>query len=89
MLSLTNVASTGVELYRFGNDLKITIIATGEIITVKNQFNASTLGDGIERLSFSNGVNWNVADIANNLAPPPPINGTAGADVLIGAADVD
>ncbi len=89
VLTLTNVASTGVTLYRFGNDLKITITATGEILTVKNQFNASTLGDGIERLSFSNGVNWNAADIANNLAPPPPINGTAGADVLIGAADID
>ena len=89
VLSLTNVASTEVELYRFGNDLRISIIATGEIITLKNQFNTSTLGDGIERLSFSNGVNWNAAEIANNLAPPPPINGTAGADVLIGAGDVD
>ncbi len=89
VLSLTNVASTGVELYRFGNDLKIAITATGEIITVKNQFNASTLGDGIEMLSFSNGVNWNVAAIANNLAPPPPINGTAEADVLMGGSDID
>jgi RTX calcium-binding nonapeptide repeat (4 copies)/Haemolysin-type calcium binding protein related domain/Cysteine-rich secretory protein family len=89
VLSLTNVASTGVELYRFGSDLKITIIATGEILTVKNQFNASTLGDGIETLSFSNGVNWNVADIAGNLTPPPPINGTAGADVLVGSSEAD
>ncbi len=70
ILSLTNVASTGTghAFYRFGNDLKITITATGEIITVKNQFNASTLGDGIETLSFSNGVNWNAADIASNLS---------------------
>ncbi|MEQ1519856.1 MAG: CAP domain-containing protein [Aestuariivirga sp.] len=89
VLSLTDVASTGVTLYRFGNDLKITVILTGEILTVKNQFNAATLGDGIETLSFSNGVNWNAADITNNLAPPPPINGTAGADVLIGATESD
>ena len=82
------MASTGVTLYKLGNDLRITITATGEIITVKNQFNASTLGDGIETLRFSNGVNWNAADITSNLAPPPPINGTAGADVLTGAFDV-
>ncbi len=89
VLALTNITSTGVELYRFGNDLKISIIATGEIVTVKNQFNASTLGDGIETLSFSDSVSWNAAAIASHLAPPPPINGTAGADVLIGASDVD
>ncbi|MGB8313698.1 MAG: CAP domain-containing protein, partial [Aestuariivirga sp.] len=89
VLALSNVASTGVELYKLGNDLKITIVATGEIITVKNQFNAATLGDGIETLSFSNGVNWTVSDIANHLAPPPPINGTAGADMLIGSSDTD
>ena len=89
ILVLTDVASTGVELYKLGNDLRIVILATGEIITVKNQFNASTLGDGIENLSFSNGVNWNAASIAFNLAPPPPINGTGAADVLVGASGVD
>ena len=31
-------------LYKFGNDLKITITATGEILTVKNQFNAVNIG---------------------------------------------
>jgi serralysin len=89
VLVLADVASTGVELYKFGNDLRITIVATGEIITVKNQFNSSTLGDGIETLSFSDSVNWNSAAITSNLLPPPPINGTGGADVLVGASDAD
>ena len=89
VLLLANVASTGVELNKFGNDLIITILATGEIITVKNQFNSSTLGDGIEYISFSNGVNWNLAAITANLAPPPPINGTGNADALMGSSGVD
>ena len=89
VLLLTNVASTGVELNKFGNDLRITVLATGEIITVKNQFNASTLGDGVEYISFSNGVNWNLAAITANLAPPPPINGTGNADTLMGSSGAD
>ena len=89
VLVLTDVASTGVEFHKFGNDLRITILATGEIITVKNQFNASTLGDGVEYISFSNGVNWNLAAITANLAPPPPINGTGNADALVGSSGVD
>ncbi len=88
VLSLTNVASTGVTLYKFGNDLKIEIILTGEIIIVKNQFNASTLGDGIETLRFTDG-DWNMATITSQLDPPPPINGTAGADVLPGSSEAD
>ena len=88
VLSLTNVASTGVTLYKFGNDLKIAITATGEIITVKNQFNAATLGDGIETLRFSDG-DWSMATIASQLNPPPPINGTAEADVLVGSSEID
>jgi Ca2+-binding RTX toxin-like protein len=89
VLVLTNVASTGVELIKFGSDLRITILATGEVITIKNQFNASTLGDGVEYLSFSNGVNWNLAAITANLAPPPPINGTGNADALVGSSGID
>ncbi len=89
VLTLTNVSSTGVELNKLGNDLRIIIMATGEIITVTNQFNTAMGGAGIETLSFSGGVNWNRADITGHLQAAAPINGTAGADVLVGTSEAD
>jgi Ca2+-binding RTX toxin-like protein len=63
-LVLTNVASTGATLGRVGNELKVTIAATGEVITVSNEFAGD--GRGIEYLTFSDGIKWNLSDIALN-----------------------
>ena len=89
VLALLDVGSGGVNLNKIGNDLRIIIVATGEIITVVNQFNGATGGNGVETLSFSGGVSWDRATIAGHLQPAAPINGTAGADILMGTSDAD
>jgi Ca2+-binding RTX toxin-like protein len=84
-LSLLNVASSGVTLARSGANLLITIIATGEIITVNNRFGAVVDGQGIEAIAFSDSVTWNLATILAKTNT----NGTAGIDTLTGTIYAD
>jgi hypothetical protein len=62
-LELTNVASTGVTLTAVGTDLLVNITATGEVIRIDERFQNATLGYGIERIVFSDGVIWNLHDL--------------------------
>lgn len=67
-LILTDVASTGINLYRLesGDNMFVEVLATGEEIEVKNQFRESSGTRGIERIQFSDGVTWDLVDIFAN-----------------------
>ena len=88
-LQLTNIASDGVTVTatQNGEDLLVNVLATGETITVLQQF--VTLG--IERLTFANGVAWNRATIAARVAQAPNSDPTditlAGGSVAENATD--
>ncbi len=87
-LRFTNVASGGVLLGRLASDLTVRVLATGETITVKDQFLADSRW-GIERISFSDGVVWDLARI-NALGNSTAITfGTANADSFAGTANAD
>ncbi len=76
-LQFSDIASTGVTLSRpgGGNDLVITVIATGKTVTVDNEFYWSGQGS-LSAITFSDGVSWNKSQIEDIL------NGGNGAPVL-------
>ncbi|MBB2791698.1 UNVERIFIED_ORG: Ca2+-binding RTX toxin-like protein [Rhizobium pisi] len=92
VLRLFGLKSTDVALNRVGADLRITIIASGEVVTIAGQYLASPDGAGLEEVRFADGI---VLDRAALLAIPenngdvPTIVGTGGDDTLNGAYDDD
>ncbi|UVD59956.1 RTX toxin (plasmid) [Rhizobium sp. Pop5] len=92
VLRLCGLKSTDIALNRVGADLRITIIASGEVVTIAGQYLASPDGAGLEEVRFADGI---VLDRAALLAIPensgdvPTIVGTGGDDTLNGAYDDD
>ncbi|WP_136620092.1 MULTISPECIES: calcium-binding protein [Mesorhizobium] len=72
-LIFTDILSSGVELSVSGNDLQIRILESNELITIRNQFFVHPVDAGIEKIIFSDGEEWNSAEISIaagvNLAP--------------------
>jgi Ca2+-binding RTX toxin-like protein len=85
-LALLDVTSTGVVLSRTGNNLIITVTATGETITDTNRFVTPSDGRGIEAISFSDGITWTLSDINSRVAN---ITGTNGVDAITGTVGDD
>ena len=86
-LTLTNVASTDVQLSRANGSANLTIrvISTNEVITVVGQFGAALSGVGIETITFADGVRWSLADIQT----ATKVVGTTAAETLTGTARPD
>lgn len=61
------------------NDLNITVLSTGEVITVRYHFWGNS--DALESITFSNGTSMNTTDIA---AAVRVIYGTSGSEQLVG-----
>lgn len=68
---------------RFGNDLKLTIQSTGEIVTVQNHF---VIGNQyrLNAVKFADGASWDSSVLALMI-----LMGTEGADYIIGFATDD
>ncbi len=82
-LRLSDVNSSGAQLSRYGNDLAVTILETGETITVKDQF--ANWDATIEWIAFADGTTWDSWAIKANA----PVRGTDGSDSLSGSGDAD
>jgi len=78
-LSGLNISDVGFS--RTGDDLYITITATGEQLKVTNQFVSAA--KGIEQLVFADNTTWSRTDILLHVTP---ITGTSGADTLNGTS---
>ncbi|WP_297324080.1 calcium-binding protein [Nitrosomonas sp.] len=74
---------TGVLAARSGNDLRLTIQGTGEIITIQNHF-ISGNQYMLNAVEFADGTSWTSADLALMV-----LTGTAGADNITGFATDD
>ncbi|MGL3609185.1 calcium-binding protein [Rhizobium sp. G187] len=87
LLKLLDVASSGVAITRVGNDLKIRIVASGEVITIDEHFALTTREGkgGIGELQFSDGVLWRREDIDARAI----FEGTVGNDVITGTTGAD
>ncbi|MDX2300839.1 MAG: calcium-binding protein [Xanthomonadaceae bacterium] len=82
---LEGVASTDVTARRSGNDLLLTVGATGEVVTVSTYFyNDGAGGYALDAIEFVDGVSWDV-----NAVKAITSGGTEGADVLQGTAGAD
>lgn len=57
-LVLTDIASEDVELSIDGVDLKIRILSTNEIITIRQQFHRDYTAPGVEVIVFADGIEW-------------------------------
>ncbi|MFK0087405.1 putative Ig domain-containing protein, partial [Pseudomonas sp. NPDC090755] len=81
VLRLTNLNANQIRLTRIGNDLVLTVLATGETLTVSQCF--LDADHAIDRIQFADGSRWGATEALANLyyAPVAP---TAGADVING-----
>ncbi len=73
-----------VQIQRMGNDLKLTILDTGDTVTVKDWLVNDTAVHGIELISFADGTMWDTATIQDML-----VKGTEEADTIIGFSGAD
>ncbi|WP_108814362.1 calcium-binding protein [Loktanella sp. Alg231-35] len=82
-LRLTDVNSDNADLTKVGDDLIVTIISTGETITVRDRFDVGTsgTGDGIEFITFADGVN---VEVLGGALAETITTGTEAANTLVG-----
>lgn len=87
LLKFTDVTSADVSLLVYGNDLRIRINPTGELITIQDHFDSSNANYqyGIGEILFSDGVLWRRAEIDRRAA----YEGTTGADAISGSLKAD
>ena len=85
ILRFTNVASTGITATRDGLDLVLSVNGTDEQVTVKGEFtgvrlsfNGANQNDnvGVAQIAFSDGVLWDMPDIAQAVSRPEPTDPT-------------
>ncbi|WP_150805928.1 calcium-binding protein, partial [Pseudomonas fluorescens] len=80
-LRLTNLNANQIRLTRIGNDLVLSVLATGETLTVSLCF--LDAAHAIDRIQFADGSVWGVTEALANLYYPPVVP-TNGADVING-----
>lgn len=81
LIQLTNLTASQIRLTRIGNDLVLSVLASGETLTVKQCFlDADHAIDGIV---FADGTRWGVKEALANLYYLP-VTPTEGADIING-----
>jgi hypothetical protein len=63
VLRFTDLNSSDVTLQRDGDNLKIALTSTGDVITVDNQFLEQDTGFGIESIEFADGTSMSREDV--------------------------
>ncbi len=81
-LRLLDVTSDDVSLTRTSgnNDQVLTVLSTGETITLDERYQNVAYGYGVEFIEFSDGVTWDVEDLLERTR----VEGTAAAETLLG-----
>ena len=85
-LLLTNLNANQIRLTRIGNDLVLSVLASGETLTVSQNF--LDADHAIDRIQFADGSHWSASVMLANLYYPPVVP-TDGADVINGNPDDD
>ncbi|MBY5635207.1 RTX toxin [Rhizobium leguminosarum] len=89
-LRFTDINESDISVARNGVNLDITVLATGDVITIDEQWYDENGYWGFEKIEFADGTSWNRSDImAIGATPVGPINGTAGNDTLSGTSGAD
>ena len=80
-LLLTNLNANQIRLTRIGSDLVLSVLASGETLTVSQNF--LDADHALDRIQFADGSRWSASVMLANLYYPP-VAPTDGADVLNG-----
>ncbi|MBY5646346.1 calcium-binding protein [Rhizobium leguminosarum] len=89
-LRFTDINASDISVARNGVNLDITVLATGDVITIDEQWYDETGYWGFEKIEFADGSFWNRSDImAIGASPGGLITGTAGNDTLSGTSGAD
>ncbi|MBB4000311.1 Ca2+-binding RTX toxin-like protein [Aureimonas pseudogalii] len=88
-LRFKNLNASDISLARTGVHLYVTVIATGEVITLDDQFYSATANWGIDRFEFADGSSWNRTEIQAAVGRQPALAGTDGDDTLTGTSGAD
>jgi len=103
VLRFTTLDASDITATRNGADLVLTVNATGDTVTIDNEFTGTTPGlfggnlattYGVEEIVFADGTTWQEIDMAQAVARPPPAGGgtsigTDANDVLIAGTGTD
>ena len=81
LIQLTNLTSSQIRLTRVGFDLVLSVLATGETLTVSQCF--LDADHALEGIVFADGTRWGVSEALANLYYVP-VTPTAGADIING-----
>jgi len=89
---LTGINPADVSLARVGNDLYITLTATGEVLKVQGHFNSTAAG--IEQIKFADNTIWDRAQIATaawfvGTSAGETIDGSSSGDTIDGRGGND
>jgi len=84
-LALTDLNAADIELSRVGNDMTIGTLATGDVITVDDQFRSSTHSYGLDEIAFADGTTWNGARMVTEAW----FRGTDGNDIVTTSSSGD
>ncbi len=82
-VEFTNVASSEIKQVEHSGEDLIIRYGSGDAITVASHYNTATTSRRIERVRFSDGVEWTLADLARMVV------GTSGNDTFGGYTDVE
>lgn len=96
-VKLVGLNAADVTVSRVGADMRISIDASGETLTIKGQFaqaGGTTLGHGVERIVFADGEVWGLDEIAEaswiqGTSGPDTVNGTSGDEQFDGGGGND
>ncbi len=86
VLRFRDLNAGDVVLSRNASDLFVTVMATGERISVDDQFRSSIWGEsGIERIEFADGTTWD----RDRIEEEAWFRGTSSDDAITGSDDAD
>ena len=81
-LRFTNLNATDLTFSRSGVNLVITVNATGQTVTIDEQYYSQTANWGIEKIEFADGTSWSLGQVT----AAGWYRGTTGNDSITGSA---
>ncbi|MBY5558864.1 hypothetical protein J0664_26020 (plasmid) [Rhizobium leguminosarum] len=92
VLRFTDLNASDLSLARHGDDLELTNVATGDVVTLKGQMFEDPGDWGVDKIEFADGASWDRDFILQNgydADDTVTVQGTSGDDVLNGTSAHD
>ncbi|TBY26643.1 calcium-binding protein [Rhizobium leguminosarum] len=92
VLRFTDLNASDLSLARHGDDLELTIVATGNVVTLKGQMFEDPGDWGVDKIEFADGASWDrdaILENGYNADDTITALGTSGDDVLNGTSAHD